>query len=90
MRDLLDLAFSEVNLEWQEFVEVDPRYFRPSEVDHLQGDATKAREHLDWSPRVSAEELVRMMVEHDLELARRERTLLDAGHQVLDRGLASG
>ncbi len=90
VRDLLDLAFAEINVDWHDLVEVDPRYFRPSEVDHLQGDASKARELLGWKPRVSPEELVRMMVAHDLELARGERTLLDAGHKVADRGLASG
>lgn len=90
VRDLLDLAFAEVRLDWREFVEIDPRYFRPAEVDSLQGDATRARQQLGWAPRVSPQELVRMMMAHDLELARQERTLLEAGHKVVDRGLASG
>lgn len=56
----------------QVLIEVDPNYFRPAEVDLLLGDATKAREVLDWQPRVKFPELVRMMVEHDLKLAQRE------------------
>ena len=90
VRDLLDLAFAEVALDWREFVEIDARYFRPAEVDSLQGDASKARDELGWKPRIAPPELVRMMMAHDLELARRERILMDAGHEVVDRGLASG
>jgi GDPmannose 4,6-dehydratase len=63
-------------------VGIDPRYFRPTEVDSLCGDASKARATLGWKPKVSFPELVRKMVDHDLELARRERTLLAAGHAV--------
>jgi len=63
-------------------VEVDPRYFRPAEVELLLGDATKAREVLGWKPKVDLNGLVDMMVEHDLELARREKTLVDAGHTM--------
>jgi GDPmannose 4,6-dehydratase len=89
VRDLVELAFSQLDLGWREYVEVDPRYFRPAEVDHLRGDATLARERLGWKPRVSPEQLVRMMVDSDLELARRERTLVDAGHRVVERGRTS-
>jgi GDPmannose 4,6-dehydratase len=66
-------------------VQVDPRYFRPSEVDHLCGDASKARAQLGWAPRVSFVELVKMMVDRDLELARQEETLRAAGHVPLSR-----
>jgi len=66
-------AFAELGLDWRDHVEIDRRYFRPSEVDALQGDASKARKHLGWQPRVTFNELVRLMVAHDLELARRER-----------------
>jgi GDPmannose 4,6-dehydratase len=86
VRDLLELAFTQLDLSWRDHVEIDPRYFRPAEVDHLRGDATLARERLGWKPRVSPEQLVRMMVDSDLELARRERTLVDAGHRVVERG----
>lgn len=89
VREFAEMAFGYVGLDWRDFVEVDPRYFRPAEVEHLQGDATKARELLGWRPKVSFEELVRMMVEHDLELARQELTLRNAGHVLPARGAAS-
>lgn len=87
VREFLELAFEMLGLDWRKYVEIDPRYFRPTEVDFLLGDATKAQEKLGWRPRVSFEELVRMMVEHDLELARQERTLKDAGHTIALRGM---
>ena len=73
VREFCELTFSRLGLDYLDFVEVDPRYFRPAEVDLLLGDATKARTTLDWTPRVSFQELVEMMVDGDLELARRER-----------------
>jgi len=90
VRDVLDEAFSHVGLDWHDFVVVDPRYFRPAEVNHLRGDPSLARERLGWQPKVTFKELVRMIVEHDLELARQERTLKDAGHVVALRGIANG
>lgn len=72
IRDFLDLVFEQLELNWQEFVEVDKRYFRPAEVDLLLGDASKAREKLGWTPATDVRELARIMVEHDLELAQRE------------------
>ena len=60
-------------------VSIDPKYFRPTEVDLLCGDATKAKEGLDWTPKVSFQELVEIMVDHDLEMARRAISLRDAG-----------
>ncbi len=65
-------------------VEVDPAYFRPTEVDLLLGDATKAREKLGWTPRHSLEELVREMMEHDLAEARKERYLKDGGYKIFE------
>jgi GDPmannose 4,6-dehydratase len=67
VREFLELAFSYVNLNWQDYVEFDERYLRPAEVDLLIGDATKAREKLGWTPSVSFEELVALMVEADLQ-----------------------
>lgn len=81
VREFLDAAFGHVGLQWSEFVEIDTHYYRPSEVDELRGDATKAKKALGWTPRVSFSALVQMMVDHDLELARREQTLRAAGHQ---------
>lgn len=82
VREFLEVAFGHLGLDWNEFVEIDPRYFRPAEVDYLLGDATKARETLGWKPRVSFRELVTMMVDHDLKLAEQEMTLRDAGHEI--------
>lgn len=89
VRDFLEAAFACAGLDWQEHVEVDPRYLRPTEVDHLLGDASKARRELGWQPTVSFDELVQQMVAHDMELARRERTLADAGYALSLRGAAS-
>jgi GDPmannose 4,6-dehydratase len=75
----LETAFNYVNLNWKQYVEIDPRYFRPTEVDVLLGDATKAHERLAWQPTTTFEELVVMMVEHDLKLARQEQMLISAG-----------
>jgi GDPmannose 4,6-dehydratase len=70
IRELLELAFGTVGLNWQKHVEVDPKFLRPAEVDCLCGDAAKAREKLGWNPEVSFEELIKMMVEADLEVVR--------------------
>jgi GDPmannose 4,6-dehydratase len=67
VRDFVHLAFAEADLDWKEFVEVDPRYFRPTEVDYLLADASKARLELGWSPTVGFGELVRLIVRSDLE-----------------------
>jgi GDPmannose 4,6-dehydratase len=85
VRDLVEAAFVHVGIDYKERVFVDPRYLRPSEVDHLQGDPSKARRQLGWTPRVHFAKLVEMMVEHDLELARQERTLREAGHTPASR-----
>ena len=66
VRELLELAFGHVNLNWQDYVEFDERYLRPAEVDLLIGDPTKAREKLGWEPTVTFEELVHLMVDADL------------------------
>jgi GDPmannose 4,6-dehydratase len=81
VRELLDVAFSHVGLEWQPYVEIDPRYQRPSEVDLLLGDASKAREKLGWEPRVSFSELIGMMVDTDIEEAHDEKALDGARRQ---------
>lgn len=71
VRELLDQAFSYADLDWRRYVEVDPRYFRPTEVDQLIGDASKARRQLGWEPTVHFQELVRMMVDADMQSVRR-------------------
>ncbi len=65
--EFLDIAFNHVNLDWHDYVEFDPRYLRPAEVELLIGDSTKARQALGWEPSVTFEELVHLMVESDLE-----------------------
>jgi GDPmannose 4,6-dehydratase len=90
IREFLDVASAYCGLDWTQHVETDPRYFRPTEVDHLLGDSSKARRELGWAPKVSFENLVKMMIEHDTELARQEQTLTDAGHRVVVRGSAHG
>lgn len=89
VREFVEKVFDYLELSWEEYVEIDKRYFRPTEVEALQGDASKARKKLGWKPRVDLDELVRRMVEHDLELARQERTLKEAGHMLMPRGAAS-
>ncbi len=79
VRQLCELAFELVGLDWQDHVEVDELYYRPSEVDILQGDASKAKKELGWVPTVDFDDLVAMMIERDIVLARQERTLVDAG-----------
>ncbi|MCB1229699.1 MAG: GDP-mannose 4,6-dehydratase [Verrucomicrobiae bacterium] len=73
VREFCEAAFSRLDLNWQEYVEIDPRYHRPLEVDLLVGDASKAREKLGWVPRTKFADLVNLMVDADLELARREK-----------------
>jgi GDPmannose 4,6-dehydratase len=88
VREFLDEAAACCGLDWNKFVETDPRYLRPTEVDFLLGDSSKARQQLGWKPQVGFRELVRRMVEHDLDLARQERTLADAGHKSVMRGVS--
>ncbi len=78
VRDFLGRAFGSLDLDWQQYVEIDPRYFRPSEVDHLHGDASKAHAKLGWKPRTTFDELVKIMVNYDLDRARRDVAIRDA------------
>lgn len=82
VRKFAELAFAHAGLDFEEHVEFDPRYLRPAEVDLLLGDPSKAKTKLGWEPTTSVEELAAMMVDHDLELAAREKTLRDAGHAM--------
>jgi GDPmannose 4,6-dehydratase len=81
VREFLELAFDRVKLDWQQYVESDPRYCRPAEVDVLCGDASKARRILRWEPRVGFEALVTLMIDADAELAKKERLVAD--HHVV-------
>ncbi len=90
VREFVEGAFAVLGLDWQQYVEIDPRYLRPTEVDALHGDATKARERLGWRPKVGFDGLLKMMIAHDHELARQEHTLKLAGYETPARGAASG
>ncbi len=79
VREFLDEVFGYLDLDWQKYVEIDPRYFRPTEVDVLQGDASKAKKVLKWEPRVTFEELARMMVDADMKIARNEKIIKEQG-----------
>ena len=86
VREFLDVVFGRLELDWQKFVEVDPKYFRPAEVDLLLGDAAKAKKELGWTPKVTFKGLAEMMVKADLELARRERVVAESeGKKVAAR-----
>jgi GDPmannose 4,6-dehydratase len=67
VRDVVEVAFGRQGLDADDYVEIDPKYYRPSEVDHLLGDASKAKEKLGWEPRVRFKELVELMVDADVE-----------------------
>jgi GDPmannose 4,6-dehydratase len=77
VREFLVEVFSHLGMDWQKYVEVDPRYFRPAEVDLLLGDASKANRELNWKPKVTFKTLAAMMTESDWKLAKRERLLAD-------------
>jgi len=81
VKEFVEMVFQKLGLDYKEYIEIDEKYFRPSEVDVLKGDASKARKELGWSPKVKFKQLIEMMVESDLELAYKERTLLDAGYR---------
>lgn len=83
VREFLDEAFGYVGMDWREHVQIDPRYIRPTEVDHLRADYSKARQILDWEPRVMFRDLVRVMVDADLELIGLES--LGEGRKILEQ-----
>jgi GDPmannose 4,6-dehydratase len=85
IREFLDLTFGRLDLDWQQYVEIDPRYFRPAEVDHLEGDASKGRRLLGWEPKTDVRALAAMMVDSDLKLAQKELVLSEAGHREAPR-----
>ena len=76
VKEFLQKAFEYVDLDWEKYVQTSEKYFRPNEVEHLLGDSTKARKELNWSPKTSFDELVKLMIEHDLVLAEQEKVLI--------------
>ena len=85
VREFAETVFQKLDLDYKKYVETDPRYFRPAEVDVLLGDSTKAQKILGWKPKVAFDQLIDMMIEADLELANKEKTLLDAGYRLGNR-----
>ena len=78
VKEFLQIAFDQVGLDWEKYVDYDARYMRPTEVDQLLGDSTKARTVLGWEPKVTFRELVKMMVDADLKLAEKELKMRNA------------
>ncbi len=81
VREFLEKVFHKLDLDIDQHVAIDPRYFRPTEVDVLLGDSSKARRKLGWAPKVSFEQLIDMMIASDMEIAKKEKTLADAGYE---------
>ncbi|MBM3590424.1 MAG: NAD-dependent epimerase/dehydratase family protein, partial [Alphaproteobacteria bacterium] len=73
VRDFLTEAFGYVGLDWQNYIEIDQKYFRPSEVDLLVGDPSKAKQKLGWEPKIKFKDLVKMMVDADIELIKKQQ-----------------
>ena len=90
VQEFLDLAAEIVGLDAAQVLETDARYLRPTEVDHLLGDPTKARDMLGWTPTVDFEALVRMMIDHDMVLAQQEAVLREAGMSPNMRAASGG
>lgn len=88
VREFCEKTFSRLGLDYRNHVEIDPRYYRPAEVDLLLGDATKARTRLGWKPQTSFDQLVAMMVDRDLELAAQEKSLAEREAQRIRRAAA--
>ena len=80
VREFVERVFEKLDLDYRRYVEIDERYFRPTEVDVLLGDSTKAQEALGWKPKTNFDQLINMMVKTDLELAEKEKVLHDAGY----------
>ncbi|MBN1381971.1 MAG: GDP-mannose 4,6-dehydratase [Deltaproteobacteria bacterium] len=80
VKEFVQKVFEKLGLDYKKYVVIDPRYFRPTEVDVLLGDAGKARQKLHWQPTVDFDRLIEMMIEADMEMAKKEKTLLDAGY----------
>jgi len=82
VREFVEKVFAQLDMDYHDYVEIDPKYFRPTEVDVLLGDSSKAQKTLNWQPKVTFEKLVEMMIATDMEMANKEKTLLDAGYST--------
>jgi GDPmannose 4,6-dehydratase len=77
VKEFLEIAFDHFNLDWEKYIVTSEKYYRPNEVEYLLGDYSKAKKDLNWEPQTSFSELVKMMANSDLELAKRDKVLLD-------------
>jgi GDPmannose 4,6-dehydratase len=80
VHEFLGEAFNYVGLDWHELVEIDPKYYRPAEVDLLLGDASKAKKKLGWEPKTKFKDLVRVMMDGDIALAKQEKHSSESPH----------
>ena len=76
VKEFVTLAFESIGYDWNDYVEISKKYFRPNEVDHLLGDPSRSKKELGWKPETDFKSLVKMMVEHDIELAEQEKVLI--------------
>jgi GDPmannose 4,6-dehydratase len=94
VEEFIEEAFAYVQLDWRDYVTIDPRYFRPSETDYLRADITKARRELNWSPTVTFHDLVKIMMDADLRAAgleapgEGEKVLLNKGFDWMEMALS--
>jgi len=86
VREFTQKVFEKLGLDYTKFVTIDPRYFRPTEVDVLLGDASKAKQKLGWQPRIGFEDLIDIMIAADMEQAEKEKTLSEAGYKMIFNG----
>ena len=77
VEDFVNVAFDYADIDPEEYISTSEKYMRPNEVHHLLGDSSKAQNQLGWKPETKFEDLVKMMVDHDLNLAKQEKTLID-------------
>ena len=82
VREFIEEVFGNLELDWQQYVEIDPRYYRPAEVDLLLGDASKAKKVLNWQSKVTFKQLAKMMTDSDMEIAESEKILKDHGKTI--------
>jgi len=88
VREFVERVFEKLDLDYHQYVEIDKRYFRPTEVDVLLGDSSKAQKALGWKPETTFDQLIDMMIKTDLEAAEKEKVLHDAGYLALIRDRA--
>jgi GDPmannose 4,6-dehydratase len=81
VREFAQKVFKKLDLDYEKYIEIDPRYFRPTEVDNLQGDASKAKKILNWSSKVTFNQLINLMIDSDMAIANKEKLLSDAGYK---------